>query len=132
MRTIHCSRAEQRAAREGEGERRRRGEERGRQNRHLLLLLVPTARREQRPGTGVWILDFFTQRFPEQMESCGKTKSTERLMFFFCFVLNGRLFSSHHHFSLALYPHLIFSAFLPLLLYVHHHLPFPYLYRRRG
>lgn len=41
--------------------------ERGRENRHLLLL-VPTARLEPKPGTGVWIV-VFAKRLPKQMES---------------------------------------------------------------
>ena len=56
VRTIHCSRAEWRAAREGE-ERGEGREERGRQNRHSLLLLVPTAWLGQKSGAGVWIQD---------------------------------------------------------------------------
>lgn len=48
------------------GERRER---RGRQNRHLLLL-VPTAWLEQNSGTGVWILELpFAEHSAEQIES---------------------------------------------------------------
>lgn len=82
-----------RVAHSERGRGRGRGERRGRQNRHLLLL-VPTAWLEQKSGTGVWILDFsFTERLPEQMERYGengweteerhRARDSKRLFFFF-------------------------------------------------
>ena len=110
VRTIHCSRAEWRAAREGEerGEgREERGEgrvERGRQNRHSLLLLVPTAWLGQKSGAGVWIQDCsFAERlgrtdgelWREWVRDEGEEQEQEAFFFVHCTEQTLPLFQCH-------------------------------------
>lgn len=126
-----------RVAHSKRGRGRGRGERRGRQNRHLLLL-VPTAWLEQKSGTGVWILDFsFTERLPEQMERYGengweteerhRARDSKRLFFFF-HGTEQTLPLSQCHSSLA--RHLIFffiSLYYCMCTTILQLLPCPYL-----